>query len=531
MLWALLVAWAGAEPARAADGAVVRTDKGLVRGAVAGNVRSFLGIPYAAPPVGDRRWQPPAAMSAWTGPRDATRPGTVCPQFQQATSDTPAQWVGDEDCLYLNVYTPFSTGATQKNLPVMVWLHGGGFASQAGSYYDPTPLVTQGRVIVVTLNYRLGVFGFLAHPALNTPTNKSGAFGLQDQQAALKWVKLNAAAFGGDPNNITLFGQSAGGVSVCANLVSPQAAGLFHKAIEQSGPCSTTWPTQTEAEQTGVMAASQLECHSAGTANAVAACLRSLPAAALLGATTQLTFGLVVGGNVVPRQPALALSSGRFNKMPLMVGNTHDEYRLFVGLAYLGPPPATAEEYAAIVQARYGARSQEVLARYPASNYASPSLALAALETDHTSPDLFPLSACQHLATEQLVSSQVSTYAYEFNDPNAAMPVEAVVPDFPMGAAHGSELPYLLELRVPGMGNKQKTDEQQQLADGMIRYWTNFARSGDPNGSGLSPWKRFKSSADVQSLAPASQGGIRPVDLSGEHQCSFWNATQPDGPR
>ena len=222
-----------------AGGAVVHTTSGAVRGTLAGGYRTFAGIPYAAPPVGRLRWTSPQKAKTWTGTRDATQPGNACPQTAGFLGDPASD---TEDCLYLNVTTPRNTG--ENKLPVMFWIHGGGFYSGSGSLYGAQRLATEGNVIVVTLNYRLGVFGFLAHPALDGKTHKSGDYGLEDQQAALRWVHDNAKAFGGDAGNVTLFGESAGGISTCSHLAAPASKGLFQRAIIQSGPCTLEgqWP-------------------------------------------------------------------------------------------------------------------------------------------------------------------------------------------------------------------------------------------------------------------------------------------------
>jgi hypothetical protein len=281
--------------------------------------------PVRRAPVGDLRWAEPRPAKPWAGTRDATKPGNSCPQTEgflgDAASDT-------EDCLYLNVTTPRNSGGTK--LPVMFWVHGGGFYSGSGSLYGAQRLAEQGKVIVVTLNYRLGVFGFLAHPALGHTT--SGDYGLEDQQAALRWVRDNAAAFGGDSGNVTLFGESAGGVSTCSHLVAPASAGLFRRAIIQSGPCgdlARTWPytegnwgvrPRAVAERQGASLAAAVGC---GDVKDAAACLRGKLVSALLEASQGgQGFGPAAGGKVLPAIPATAIASGRFNRVPVINGTT-----------------------------------------------------------------------------------------------------------------------------------------------------------------------------------------------------------------
>ncbi|HEX8866280.1 MAG TPA: carboxylesterase family protein, partial [Lentzea sp.] len=287
------------------NGSVVRTDKGLVSGTVTDAYRSFGNIPFAAPPVGENRWRDPKPAQAWQGVRDATKPAPVCAQNSQLGAP-PSQV---EDCLYLNVVTPAKD--SHKPRPVMVWVHGGGFTAGAASQYDARWLATKNDVVVVTVNYRLGVFGFFGYPGLRG----SGTFGLADQQAALAWVQRNARAFGGDARNVTIFGESAGGLSVCAQLASPRAAGLFAKAIIQSGPCGLTfpgdqpgefpriWKSRADVEKLG--AAQQLGCQDI-------ACLRTLPVDKLL--TVHEQFGSPAYDTpVLPIDPALAQKTGRMN--------------------------------------------------------------------------------------------------------------------------------------------------------------------------------------------------------------------------
>jgi para-nitrobenzyl esterase len=520
MVLVAAVVTGGATAAQAAarpDPGVVRTEAGAVRGAVAADHRTFQGIPYAAPPVGALRWTSPRPAARWSGTRDATAPGNACAQsfgpFGGAPSDT-------EDCLYLDVTTPRRSSG---RAPVLVWLHGGGFVSGSGGSFGAARLAAQGGVVVVTINYRLGVFGFLAHPALDGARGqqRSGNFWLEDQQAALRWVHRNAAAFGGDPGNVTLVGESAGAMSGCAHLVAPASAGLFRRMIMQSGPCALTtqWPnrgggswlprTREQAETSGAAIAAGLGCPDVATA---AACLRALPTGQLLAGTLPVLgflFGPVVGGGVLPADPARGVATGRFARVPVLVGTNHDEHRLF-DLELLTGQPTTEAFYAAEVTANLGPeRAAQVLARYPVSAYGgSAGLALATAWTDYT-------WACRALATERQLAARVPTYAYEFADENAPWLVGAPPMSFPSGAYHGAELPYLFS------GAYGPLDvAQQRLSDTMIGYWTRFARTGDPNGGGGPAWPRFRPGGGyVQSLAP---GAIGRVDLGREHSCDFW---------
>ncbi len=521
-LAAALVATSAGVAAKSADpagggGAVVMTNAGPVRGTVHPSHRTFQGIPYAAPPVGKLRWASPQPVARWTTPRDATRPGNDCPQTAGFLGDPPSL---SEDCLYLNVTTP--RGAAGRKLPVIFYIHGGGFFSGSGRLYDAERLATQGDAVVVTTNYRLGAFGFLAHPALGG--TRSGTFGLEDQQAALRWVRRNAAAFGGDPHNVTLVGESAGSVSVCSRLVAPSSAGLFRRAVMQSGPCSVTteWPYYNQggnwyprpreiAMREGAALAERLGCNDPAV---VAACLRGKPAAAVLEASDGgQGFGPMHGGSLLPIGPAQALARGRFKRVPVIHGTTRDEHQTFIAaLEAFSGHVVTADDYRAEIRSVLGAQAERVLARYPLADYASPALALATVWTDRA-------WACPALATDRAFAQHVPTYAFEFADQQAPWVRDTPLPSFPLGAFHAAELQYLLEdEQFPGPA----TPAQQRLSDQMISYWSTFAHSGDPNGADTPTWSRFRGRKGlVQSLAPAT-GGIRPVNLGREHRCDLW---------
>jgi para-nitrobenzyl esterase len=500
----LLLTTLPASPAAADPGsaALVRTDKGVVRGEVLQDHRAFRGIPFAEPPVGELRWKAPRPAEPWPGIRDATVPGSQCAQLGTVYG---GQTTYVEDCLYLNVTTPLRG----RRLPVMVWVHGGNNVSGAGAAYNAAKLAVKGDVVVVTVNYRLSVFGWLAHPALEAGERyQAGNYGLLDQQAALRWVRRNIAAFGGDPGNVTLFGESAGSADTCANLASPTAAGLFHKAIAQSYSCG--YPTRTErAAETSATAFAQ----SVGCAADATACLRALPVKTLLEAYQEQNPYPVAGGDhVLPVQPRAAIASGRFNRVPVVHGNTLDEMRLFVSLIY--PQPITVEQYEAIVRESYGAAADQVLARYPATNYPDPRIALATMQTDFGTP----LSTCGHLdALELFARAGVPAYAYQFADRTAPPLVD--VPGFEEGAEHAAELPYLF----PGLFGGPLNAEQARLSDAMVAYWTSFARDGRPKAAQAPHWPRFRSSGDVLNLAPGP-GGIRPVDTAQRSDCAFWES-------
>ncbi|MET7283230.1 carboxylesterase family protein [Kribbella sp. NPDC005582] len=490
-------------PAAATD--VVRTDAGLVRSKTVGQARVFDGIPYAAPPVGVLRWKAPQPVQPWTGVRES-KLGSPC--AQQANPEVP-DGSTSEDCLFLNVTTPAK--ASPKPRAVMVWIPGGGFFQGAGNSYEASKLASRGDVVVVTVNYRLGIFGFFGYPGLPG----SGTFGLQDQQAALRWVQRNARAFGGDPGNVTVAGESAGGMSVCAQLTSPTSAGLFSKATMQSGSCAFNWaqnsqyPQQAagspwipvrDVEATGKdWAASQkakLNCR------LTIDCLRRLDPDVLVEDTLQFTQLAYGGSAVLPLSPATALRAGLFHRVPIMSGNNHDESTGW--LAAFGE----ITDYPKLVTDMVGAKqAPKVLREYPLSRYESPAAAWASVTTDR-------IWSCTQVASDQQAARKVPVYAYEFADKYSPISQPG------QGASHAAELPYLFRL---GNYDWPLSETQQQLSNQMIDYWTSFVRTGNPNGPDRPQWSPT-GQGEVKgiSLAPTDQSGIQPVNLSSEHHCAFW---------
>jgi para-nitrobenzyl esterase len=523
---ALAGALASATPALAATsqpkpspknvGTVVRTRAGVIRGTARGNVLRFLGVPYAAPPVGPLRWRPPQPVRPWRGVRSAQHSGPPCVQLPRVPH-------ASEDCLYLDVTVPAGPGRK----PVMVFLHGGGLTTGSGSSYNPSLMAARGDVIVVTIDFRLGVFGFFGHAGLPG----SGTFGLQDQQAALRWVHANIAAFGGEPGDVTLFGQSGGAVATCAQLTSPRSAGLFQRAIMQSGNCQLNFPPDasgagtpaasffrpvTAIDRAGQAAATALHCN-LGSDSADLACLRALPVSALAGEQDQ--FGVVATGNpVLPLNPVAALRHGLFHRVPVMLGQTRDEHRLIAGILADESAPVTVRQYPELIKESFGAAAPAVLDRYSLRRYdGHPAIAWSAVFTDR-------IWACSQVATANDLARFTRVYTYEFADEHA-QPLTNLPPGFPAGASHGSELMDLFNVtgRLP-ITSSYYTPAQQRLASTMVTYWTTFARTGRPSATALPSWpvtRPGRAEQPALQLAPGP-GGIKPINASAAHQCGFW---------
>ena len=498
-----LVAAAPAVSASAASGPIVGTANGAVQGVANGAVDEFLGLPYAAPPVGALRWQPPQPAASWSGVRDATQFAPHCPQvagpFGQASTS--------ENCLFLNVFTP--SGGSDH--PVMVWIHGGALVSGESNDYDPTQLVADG-VTLVTINYRLGALGFLAHPALADANGQSGDYGLMDQQAALRWVQRNIAGFGGNPHNVTVFGESAGGLSTLSQVASPQAKGLFEKAIVESGSYNLTQTSLASAESAGEAFATK-----AGCASQTAACLRSLSVSTILADQDAAGYTPNINSEVLPESLGTAFATGNFNHVPIINGTNRDEWRLFVALSELEGNPVTASNYQSMISSTLGvpaAVAAVIAAKYPLTAYPSPSVALGAVGTD-------AIFACPALSIDQSVSRFVPTFAYEFNDENA--PENFLPPvSFPYGAPHASEIQYLMDLPTAAFPGTL-TAQQQQLATIMKGYWTNLAKRGFPSSFGTVPWPLFNNvTQKMQSLVPPTPQ--IETDFATTHNCGFWTA-------
>lgn len=458
-----------------AQAPVVHAPAGRLRGVTEGAVEIFRGVPYAQPPIGDLRWRPAESLPAWDGVRDATDFGAACMQPPSPFQDHAAM---SEDCLFLNIWAPKAA----KDAPVMVWIHGGSLVSGAGSdpVTDGAKLAEQG-VVVVSINYRLGPLGWLAHPALSaeSPEDVSGNYGLTDQVQALRWVRDNIGAFGGDPDNVTIAGQSAGALSVILLMASPDARGLFHRAIAQSGYMIAmpelrdgTFQDWPDAESIGVSWAGKL-----GAPDLAA--LRSLSAKAIVADTPRTGYFplATVDGRLLPRQPVDVFDRGEQAPVPVLAGYNDGEIRSLPIL--LPPAPADAGAYTREIRARYGDLADAFLERYPADDIRESMLA--------TTRDAMYGWTAERLAKTQAAIGQPA-YLYLFDHGYPAADAGG------FHAFHGAELPYMFGTAASTPGwwpSMPKTSEEQRLSDAMLGYWAAFVRDGAPRAQGEQAWRPY----------------------------------------
>jgi para-nitrobenzyl esterase len=473
----------------------------------------FKGIFYAAPPIGDLRWKAPRPPASWSDVRDAFEAGSPCPQTGRLAST-------NEDCLYLNVWAPHR--AARRDLPVMVFIHGGGQRASAANEYNADWLVTRGTpVVYVSMNYRLNIFAFFAHKALTAedPELGSGNYAALNQQQALRWVRDNIGNFGGDPGNVTIFGESGGAQAVCVLLASPPARGLFHRAISQSGPCQWQYyPSLAASEQRGADTAAELECKEANPLS----CLRSLPTNVVLAkergaisdtAATQPAWG----GGVFPLPLREAIASGQFARVPLLQGSNRVEGMFQLASLYDGRGnPVTPTQYPAILEEYFGkSRVAAIEKQYPLKHYPTPTYALIAALTDSGMVTNNCIGLCNLHLANQLAAPHVPLYSYEFADKTAPYPAPIFeAPGDLVGAAHTKELSYLFH-------QNELTPAQRKLSDIMIRYWTNFAATGDPNGKGLPNWPPYAASEPMVMRFDATRVSAD-TEFYTRYNCKFW---------
>ena len=519
-IWvSLSVAVLGVGPARAAGGGpVVRTENGALRGVLSDGVDNFLGVPYAAPPVGALRWRSPRPAASWRGVRDAVADGNRC----AALASTNGPESDTEDCLYLNVQRP-ATARPCDRLPVYFFIHGGGLVNGSSNQHDAGLIIRNTGIVVVTINYRLGVFGYLAHPALTGEAGQSGNYGFMDQQAALRWVRGNIGAFGGDPRQVTIGGESAGGWSTCAHLTAPGSRGLFGRAIIQSGSCPTEPLSAAEATGTTIAAA-------AGCADVAgpAGCLRGKTTTELLAAASgRGSFTMVHGVPALPAAPDSAVRAGDFAKVPVMIGANRDEGRTFAQ-GFIGQ---TREQYVAFVRSTFGADADAVLARYPwpaTPDAFTPAYLVGAIFTD--SGLVGQIGGCANRGLTQAFARATPTYAYEFG--HRTGPGLAPTPaGYVWGAGHAAELAYLWPSFDNGTPIAPTFNAgERRLAIDMVRYWGSFVRVGRPAAAASATWTRYDGTLRTLSLRAGGRSAlVSDARLVAEHQCGFWDQSAGAG--
>ncbi len=516
LVMAIASMMAAAQSHAAGGDPIVTTSLGAVRGKLVedGKVEVYKGIPFAAPPVGALRWRAPKPALPWAGLRDGTVPGSPCPQSGRNAST-------NEDCLFLNVWR--ARGRPSHALPVMVYLHGGGQRQGAGDAYKADWIVTRGApVIAVTINFRLNIFAFFAHKELSAeePSTGSGNAAILDQIQALKWIQTNIASFGGDPANVTIFGESGGAQAVCLLLASPPARGLFHRAITQSGPCQWQfYASLTAAEERGVHDAALFGCTDPNPLQ----CLRALPASTILSrqrGAQKDTAGAqpAWGGGALPLPMRDAMASGRFNRVPVMQGSTSQEAVLELSGKHDGAGKiVTPAQYPEILAEYFGQSRVAAIEKHsPLTNYSSPFYALVAALTDSGMVTNNRIGLCNMHLANQIVAPHVPLYSFVFADKTVASPFQALDGSRRMpGAAHGNDLYYLFHYG-------ELSAAQRKISDAMIGYWTNFATNGNPNGAGLPHWPVYQ--VDQQMVMKFDADKVAAdAELYAASQCKFWN--------
>jgi len=479
------------------------TTDGKLKGTRLGNAEAFLGVPYAAPPVKDLRFTAPQPVTPWRGTRAATSKAPACLQFQPSgVRETQAT---SEDCLYLDVYRPRGTRPGDR-LPVVFWVHGGGYTQGTGVIYGGQTLASRTDSVVVSINYRVGALGYLALGQLDreSPRTGSGNWGLLDQIAALEWVRANAAALGGDPRNITIDGQSAGGSSICTLLTSPRSAGLFQRAIIQSAFCGLGERPLKDAQASGSDFAKAAGCSDDAQ---VLACLRKAWVPNLVAAFGKVpAAGPVTGTPVLPRGSTAAIEADDWNKVPVVIGAVAHEGKLFLS----GNPNVTATDYQNWLTATYGSNASKVAARYPLADYPAPFYAQAEAFGDQ-------FLYCGVDRTAKLLATKTKVYRYEFDDPNSPTLYGFQPPGIDMSSTHSAELAYLFDFTL---NDRPVPASSRRLADQMKRYWGSFAEDANPNVGRLARWPSY--SATGQTLVLRPTGPTPSTTVSQDHECGFW---------
>jgi para-nitrobenzyl esterase len=494
------------------EAALVSVGTGSLQGSIQNGVHVFKGVPYAAPPVGDMRWKEPVPAVMWEGVKNALNYGPACPQNSAGQDAIPVGSLRrqSEDCLDLNIWSPAKTPAA--NLPVMVWLHGGWFSRGSGSQYPGLTLAKRENVIVVTINYRLGPFGFLALPALTRESShsSSGNYGLLDQMAALRWVKSNIGAFGGDPSRVTLFGQSAGGFSVCDLIVSPLARGLFDRAIMQSGRCEEHLPSLAYKERRGQKIAANLNCADGGKP---LACLRAKSAADILSGAKSAA-GYAVQGNyfnpnldgyVFTKSPRASIDDNNLAQVPILLGTVAQEASRYL------PNIATQSDWRIFAQKIWRNRAEQVEALYPVTADSEAAAAAEQAMTDYR-------YACPAWQTAMALQANGNpVYLYTFT--HAPLHGDKKV----LGAYHAVENGYVFG-NLHAAPDRDIGPADYALSAQLSRYWATFAATGNPNSPGQPPWLAFSPEHPrVQRL----DTDITSANFSKSSICMAWERIAP----
>jgi para-nitrobenzyl esterase len=482
VLWIAVLFFLAADSAPAQNfcGQPVPTKQGPVLGKQdkKSNACTFKGIPYALPPIKELRWRAPQAPASRSQTLQAFEFGPSCVQKEDISSGGKSKSFS-EDCLTLNIYRPAKPGV----FPVMFWIHGGGYTQGAGSYemYDGAPLAGNEDVVVVTINYRLGFFGFLAMPELakEDPNHSTGNYGILDQIAALKWVSENISNFGGDPKNVTIFGESAGGVSVCTLLATPLAAGLFQRGIIESGGCDLADPLDKGYRQ-GKDLTKALNCEG----NDALSCLRQKPAQSLLLPSKDLITDAAthIDHYVLADQPVEVIKKGNFNRVPMIIGSNRDEFNLIM-LLTPGGIFASRKTVEKNLEKQLGPRAQEVLKLYSFDDYPRPAYLMGAAFTDGFGSRAF--------SAAEAATPYTPVYLYRFDwDEERLGKI--------IGAFHGLEIPFVFGTLDARNANIHVLLKPKAMASGrpiskkMMKYWATFAKTGDPNAAGLEKWPLYK---------------------------------------
>lgn len=492
----------------------VETESGRVRGVSEAGTCAWRGIPFAAPPVGELRWASPKPHRAWSGVRESAGYGARCMQkgIMEALNADPSDNMS-EDCLYLNVWRPEQSGV----FPVMIWIHGGGYSTGTGNseLYRGDRLARDGEVVVVTINYRLNVFGYFAHPALREkdPDQSTGNYGSLDQVAAIEWVRENIKGFGGDPDNITIFGESAGGRAVCTMLATPLARGMFHRAIVESGGCETSAGLEKGYEQARSLV-KNFDCDFADLE-----CLRGLPADKLLdqGSPGMVEGGLALiphhDGHLLSDTPLAMIRSGNYNRVPFLAGYNKDEFGVAVILMpdvfFAGPA-----KYEKLLAERLGlpeGEAKRLAALYPLDKYGNkPRNAYHQIIVDgfHACPTTLGLTTA--------AAHNPDAYLYRFD-------YDGMRGGKYIGAMHSMEIPFIFDAmdRAPVnlLYHKKNMEEAKALSRTIQGYWVNFARTGDPNGPGLPAWPKLDPDSKKLQVLDVN---TRTEEANTFERCSFW---------